>query len=180
MLPAEPLRWHVVCYDFDAADTNGRMTGSGLELIALTKLYGSTVAVDRLDLRVSANSYCCLLGPSGCGKTSTLRLVAGHEVASSGDIIIGGRNVTDLPPAGRGTAMMFQSYALFPHLNAVDNVAFSLKMRGVPRRERRTAAIQMLRLLGMADFFQRPPPPPFGGQPQPHVAAPALITPPPL
>jgi len=93
------------------------MTGSGLELIALTKLYGSTVAVDRLDLKVSANSYCCLLGPSGCGKTSTLRLVAGHEVASSGDIIIGGRNVTDLPPAGRGTAMMFQSYALFPHLN---------------------------------------------------------------
>src|SRR5258707_12628783 len=163
------LIWHVVCYDFDAADTNGRMTGSGLELIALTKLYGSTVAVDRLDLKVQANRYCCLLGPSGCGKTSTLRLVAGHEIASSGDIIIGPRNVTDLPPAARGTAMMFQSYALFPHLNAVDNVAFSLKMRGVPRRERRAAAIEMLRLVDMADFAQGPPAQLSGGQ-QPRRA----------
>src|SRR5215472_12105185 len=111
------------------------MTGSSLELVALTKLYGATAAVDRIDLKMPANSYCCLLGPSGCGKTSTLRLVAGHEVASSGDIIIGARNVTDLPPAARGTAMMFQSYALFPHLSAIDNVAFSLKMRGVARTQ---------------------------------------------
>jgi putative spermidine/putrescine transport system ATP-binding protein len=170
------LSWHVVCYDSRAADTNGRMTGSGLELIALTKLYGSTVAVDRLDLKVSANSYCCLLGPSGCGKTSTLRRVAGHEVASSGDIIIGGRNVTDLPPAGRGTAMMFQSYALFPHLNAVDNVAFSLKMRGVPKRERRAAAIETLRLVDMANFAERLPAQLSGGQQQRIALARALIT----
>src|SRR5258708_956433 len=152
------------------------MTGSGLELIALTKLYGSTVAVDRLDLKVSANSYCCLLGPSGCGKTSTLRLVSGHEVASSGDIIIGGRNVTDLQPAGRGTAMMFQSYALFPHLNAVDNVAFSLKMRGVPRRERRAAAMEMLHLVDMANFGERLPAQLSGGQQQRVALARALIT----
>ena len=119
-------------------------TGSSLELVALTKLYGSTVAVDAIDLRVPADSYCCLLGPSGCGKTSTLRLVAGHETASSGDILIGDRNVTDMAPAERGTAMMFQSYALFPHLNAVDNVAFSLKMRGVAKAERRRKATDML------------------------------------
>jgi putative spermidine/putrescine transport system ATP-binding protein len=152
------------------------MTGPGLELIALTKLYGSTVAVDRLDLKVSADSYCCLLGPSGCGKTSTLRLVAGHEVPSSGDIIIGGRNVTDLPPAARGTAMMFQSYALFPHLNAVDNVAFSLKMRGVLRRERRAAAIEMLRLVDMAKYAERLPAQLSGGQQQRVALARALIT----
>src|SRR5580700_10827591 len=133
------------------------MIGSSLELAALTKLYGSTVAVDHIDLKVPANSYCCLLGPSGCGKTSTLRLVAGHEMASSGDIIIGARNVTDLPPAARGTAMMFQSYALFPHLTAVDNVAFSLKMRGVAKAARRTNAVELLRLVHMERYAERLP-----------------------
>ena len=152
------------------------MTGSSLELVALTKLYGSTVAVDRVDLKVPANCYCCLLGPSGCGKTSTLRLVAGHEVASSGDIIIGTQNVTDLPPAARGTAMMFQSYALFPHLDAVDNVAFSLKMRHVPKVKRRAAAMDMLRLVDMANFAARLPAQLSGGQQQRVALARALIT----
>ena len=152
------------------------MTGSNLELAALTKLYGSTVAVDAIDLKVAANSYCCLLGPSGCGKTSTLRLVAGHETASSGDIIIGAKNVTDLPPAGRGTAMMFQSYALFPHLNAVDNVAFSLKMRGVPKAERRATAMEMLRLVDMTKYAERLPAQLSGGQQQRVALARALIT----
>jgi putative spermidine/putrescine transport system ATP-binding protein len=152
------------------------MTGSSLELAALTKLYGGTVAVDRIELKVPANTYCCLLGPSGCGKTSTLRLVAGHEIASSGDIIIGSRNVTDLPPAARGTAMMFQSYALFPHLNAVDNVAFSLKMRHVARMERRAAAMEMLHLVDMANFAERLPAQLSGGQQQRVALARALIT----
>jgi putative spermidine/putrescine transport system ATP-binding protein len=170
------LIWHVVCYEGRAATADERMTGSGLEIVALTKLYGSTVAVDRLDLKVSADSYCCLLGPSGCGKTSTLRLVAGHEVATSGDIIIGARNVTDLPPAARGTAMMFQSYALFPHLSAADNVAFSLKMRGVPKRERRAAAMETLRLVDMTKFAERLPAQLSGGQQQRVALARALIT----
>jgi putative spermidine/putrescine transport system ATP-binding protein len=152
------------------------MTGSGLELVALTKLYGSTVAVDRIDLKVHANSYCCLLGPSGCGKTSTLRLVAGHEIASSGDIIIGAQNVTNLPPAARGTAMMFQSYALFPHLNAADNVAFSLKVRHVPKVKRRAAAMDILRLVDMANFAERLPAQLSGGQQQRVALARALIT----
>src|SRR5262245_36133767 len=125
------------------------MPGSSLELAALTKHYGPTVAVAAIDLKVPANTYCCLLGPSGCGKTTTLRLVAGHEEATSGDIILGSANVTDMPPARRGTAMMFQSYALFPHLSALDNVAFSLKMRGLPRAERRKAATELLRLVHM-------------------------------
>ncbi len=104
-----------------------------LELIHVTKRYGNTVAVDAIDLKIEAGSYCCLLGPSGCGKTSTLRMIAGHELASSGDIVFGATNITDLPPAKRGTAMMFQSYALFPHLSCIDNVAFSLKMKGVDK-----------------------------------------------
>src|SRR5262245_66381695 len=104
------------------------MSGSSLELAALSKAYGSTVAVDAIDLKVPSDTYCCLLGPSGCGKTSTLRLVAGHEAATAGDIVIGADNVTDKPPVARGTAMMFQSYALFPHLSSVDNVAFSLQV----------------------------------------------------
>jgi putative spermidine/putrescine transport system ATP-binding protein len=152
------------------------MTGSSLELAALTKLYGSTVAVDGINLKVPANSYCCLLGPSGCGKTSTLRLVAGHEMASSGDIIIGPKNVTDMPPAGRGTAMMFQSYALFPHLNVTDNVAFSLKMRHVPKAERRATAMDLLRLVDMAQYAERLPAQLSGGQQQRVALARALIT----
>src|SRR6266480_3449121 len=117
-----------------------RIRGAALELIALTKAYGTTVAVDRVDLKIVPGTYCCLLGPSGCGKTSTLRMIAGHEAATSGDIILGGTNVTGQPPAKRGTAMMFQSYALFPHLSALDNVAFSLKMRGVDKATRRGRA----------------------------------------
>jgi putative spermidine/putrescine transport system ATP-binding protein len=151
-------------------------TGSSLELAALTKLYGTTVAVDAIDLKVPGDSYCCLLGPSGCGKTSTLRLVAGHETASSGDILIGDRNVTEMAPAERGTAMMFQSYALFPHLNAADNVAFSLKMRGVAKAERRRKAMDMLALVDMTRYAERLPGQLSGGQQQRVALARALIT----
>ncbi|MGI9433900.1 MAG: ABC transporter ATP-binding protein, partial [Geminicoccaceae bacterium] len=109
-----------------------------VELISISKRYGDTTAVDGIDLKIPAGSYCCLLGPSGCGKTSTLRLIAGHERLTAGDIIIGGETINNLPPAERGTAMMFQNYALFPHLNCLDNVAFGLKMRGVAKAERHT------------------------------------------
>ena len=152
------------------------MGGSSLELAALTKAYGSTVAVDAIDLKVPANTYCCLLGPSGCGKTSTLRLIAGHEAATAGDIVIGDRNVTDLAPKARGTAMMFQSYALFPHLTAIDNVAFSLKMRGVARPERRARAMQLLALVHMERYAERLPAQLSGGQQQRVALARALIT----
>ena len=112
---------------------------SALELVAVTKRYGSTVAVDSITLTISAGTYCCLLGPSGCGKTSTLRMVAGHETVTGGVIRLGGHDITALPPAKRGSAMMFQSYALFPHLTALDNVAFALKMRGVGKAARRVS-----------------------------------------
>ena len=115
-------------------------TTAALELVQLTKKYGAVTAVDAINLKIPAGSYCCLLGPSGCGKTSTLRMVAGHESATSGDILVGPKNVTDLPPAERNTAMMFQSYALFPHLSVIDNVAFALKMKGIAKAERHAEA----------------------------------------
>ena len=152
------------------------MAGAPLELVALSKQYGPTAAVDTIDLRVPTDTYCCLLGPSGCGKTTTLRLIAGHETATSGDIILGATNVTDMPPARRGTAMMFQSYALFPHLTAVDNVAFSLKMRGVAKAERRAKAMELLRLVDMASYAERLPAQLSGGQQQRVALARALIT----
>ncbi len=92
----------------------------------VVKRFADTVAVRGVDLVVPHGSYCCLLGPSGCGKTTILRMIAGHEEPSGGRIMIGGKDVAGLPPIRRGTAMMFQSYALFPHLSICDNVAFSL------------------------------------------------------
>ncbi len=147
-----------------------------LELVRLSKRYGDTTAVDAIDLRIAAGSYCCLLGPSGCGKTSTLRMVAGHELASAGDILLGARNITRLPAAERGTAMMFQSYALFPHLSALDNVAFSLKMRGADKAARHARAGELLERVSLSHLAHRKPAELSGGQQQRVALARALIT----
>ncbi|ACA19068.1 ABC transporter related [Methylobacterium sp. 4-46] len=147
-----------------------------IELVGLTKRYGATLAVDAIDLKIRSGSYCCLLGPSGCGKTTTLRMIAGHETVTRGDVVIGPRAVGDLPPARRGTAMMFQSYALFPHLTCRDNVAFGLRMRGVPRAERHRRAEAMLRLVQMEALAGRLPAQLSGGQQQRVALARALVT----
>ncbi|WP_269582579.1 ABC transporter ATP-binding protein [Roseibium sp. Sym1] len=147
-----------------------------LELAATTKMYGDTVAVDAIDHRFVAGSYSCLLGPSGCGKSSTLRMIAGHESVSTGDILLGGANVTDLPPARRGTAMMFQNYALFPHLSVIDNVAFSQKMKGIEKPVRLKKAHQLLELVDMDAYAERLPAQLSGGQQQRVALARALIT----
>jgi putative spermidine/putrescine transport system ATP-binding protein len=147
-----------------------------LELVSLSKHYSAdSIAVDSIDLKVPTNHYCCLLGPSGCGKTSTLRMVAGHEVVTSGDVILGGRNITHATAAERATAMMFQSYALFPHLNSLDNVAFSLKMRGVGKAERHQRAHALLDRVAMSAYAQRFPSELSGGQQQRIALARALI-----
>ena len=151
-------------------------SAAALELVLLTKMYGNTTAVDAINLKNPAGSYCCLLGPSGCGKTSTLRMIAGHESATSGDIIVGPRNVTDLAPAERNTAMMFQSYALFPHLSVLDNVAFALKMRGVDKAKRHAEARRLLELVDMQAYAARLPGQLSGGQQQRVALARALIT----
>ena len=151
-------------------------TSAALELVQLTKKYSGVTAVDAINLKIPAGSYCCLLGPSGCGKTSTLRMVAGHESATSGDILVGPKNVTDLPPAGRNTAMMFQSYALFPHLSVIDNVAFALKMKGVAKAARHAEAKKLLELVDMQPYAARLPAQLSGGQQQRVALARALIT----
>ncbi|HEX5784905.1 MAG TPA: ABC transporter ATP-binding protein [Burkholderiaceae bacterium] len=149
---------------------------ASLELVSLTKQYGpDAIAVDGINLRVAPGSYCCLLGPSGCGKSSTLRMVAGHESVSEGDILLGGRNITDLPAAHRGTAMMFQSYALFPHLSALDNVAFSLKVKGVAKAERLARADELLQRVSLGHLAHRKPAELSGGQQQRVALARALI-----
>jgi putative spermidine/putrescine transport system ATP-binding protein len=149
---------------------------AALELVQLTKMFGNTTAVDAINLKIPAGTYCCLLGPSGCGKTSTLRMIAGHESVTSGDIIVGAKNVTDLAPAQRSTAMMFQSYALFPHLSVIDNVAFALKMRGVAKAVRHAEARKLLELVDMQAYAARLPAQLSGGQQQRVALARALIT----
>jgi len=147
-----------------------------IDIASVSKVYGTTTAVHAISLKIPAGSYCCFLGPSGCGKTSTLRMIAGHESISSGDVRLGNIVVTDFPPAKRGTAMMFQSYALFPHLDLIDNVAFSLKMKGVAKEERRAKALEMLKLMQMEAYATRRPAQLSGGQQQRVALARALIT----
>ncbi|MCF3641242.1 ABC transporter ATP-binding protein [Rhizobium sp. TRM95111] len=149
---------------------------SEIDIVSVSKVYGGTTAVHSISLKIPGGSYCCLLGPSGCGKSSTLRMIAGHESISSGDIRLGNAVITDLPPAKRGTSMMFQSYALFPHLDLVDNVAFSLKMKGVDKEERRAKALDMLTLMQMEAYAGRRPQQLSGGQQQRVALARALIT----
>lgn len=147
-----------------------------VELQSVVKNYGEVAAVRGIDLEVPANSYCCLLGPSGCGKTTTLRMIAGHEELSGGTIRIDGSDVGPLPPARRPTAMMFQNYALFPHLNCLDNVAFSLRMQRMAKDERHGRARESLELVDMSEHAQRMPSQLSGGQQQRVALARALIT----
>ncbi len=151
---------------------------AGIELVALTKRYGADApaAVQAIDLRIDSGSYCCLLGPSGCGKSTTLRMIAGHETVTGGDVLLDNRNITNLPAAARGTAMMFQSFALFPHLSALDNVAFSLKMKGMAKAERHQRAAELLERVAMGPLAQRKPAELSGGQQQRVALARALIT----
>lgn len=142
----------------------------------VSKHYGAVTAVHDLSLTIEQGAYCCLLGPSGCGKTSTLRMIAGHEAVTQGRILIRDQDVTHQPPSKRNTAMMFQEYALFPHMTATDNVAFGLKMRGVGKAARRQQAAAMLAKVGLADYGARYPAQLSGGQRQRVALARALIT----
>lgn len=163
------------------AGQNGKSSshagGSGeIRLVNLTKTFGETKAVKEVSLTIPHGSYCCMIGPSGCGKTTILRMVAGHETPTSGEIYIGDEMVIGQPPVNRGTAMMFQSYALFPHLTILDNVAFYLKMRSVPKNERRKRALEMLERVQLDHFKDRMPAQLSGGQQQRVALARALIT----
>ena len=147
-----------------------------LELAKLLKKYDGIVAVNNINLKIKAGSYCCLLGPSGCGKTSTLRMIAGHEEISDGDILLGDTIINSLPPSKRGTSMMFQNYALFPHLNCLDNVAFPQKIKGISKEKRYSAALKILEMVQMKNFSDRYPNQLSGGQQQRVALARSLIT----
>ena len=149
---------------------------SQLELVGVSKLYGSAVAVDNISIKFDDKGYICLLGPSGCGKTSTLRMVAGHEDVSSGSVLLDGRDISRLPPAQRGTAMMFQNYALFPDMTVEKNVAFILKIKGVSAVEQKEKVHKMLNTVGLSQYAERLPSQLSGGQQQRAALARALIT----
>ncbi|NCW30159.1 MAG: ABC transporter ATP-binding protein [Alphaproteobacteria bacterium] len=151
-----------------------------LELIDLEKHYGDTVAVRGINLSLPENTYCCLLGPSGCGKTSLLRMIAGHEDITSGAVFLDNLDISNEPPAARSTSMMFQSYALFPHLKVIDNVAFALKIMGVGKTERHARAMELLESVQLHTMSQRYPSQLSGGQQQRVALARALITKPKL
>ena len=151
-----------------------------LDLIDLEKRYGETLAVRGIDLSLPENTYCCLLGPSGCGKTSLLRMIAGHEDITSGTVLLDNQDISNEPPAARSTSMMFQSYALFPHLKVIDNVAFALKIMGVSKTERHARAMELLESVQLHTMSQRYPSQLSGGQQQRVALARALITKPKL
>ena len=146
-----------------------------LVLDALSKHYGASVAVERVDLDVRQGEMVALLGPSGCGKTTTLRMVAGFVAPSAGRVLIGGADVTPSPPHARDTGMVFQSYALFPHMTVAANVAFGLEMRRVGRAERDTRVREALRLVRLDGLEDRLPRQLSGGQQQRVALARALV-----
>ncbi|CAH1658318.1 sn-glycerol-3-phosphate import ATP-binding protein UgpC [Hyphomicrobiales bacterium] len=148
---------------------------SAIEVRGLTKAWGSTHAVDGIDFRVEEGEFLALLGPSGCGKSTTLRLIAGLDEPTSGSIVIGGRDVTALPPAQRQLSMVFQSYALFPHLNVADNIVFGLSVRGVSKAEQRDRLARVVDLLGLSQLLERKPSQLSGGQQQRVALGRALI-----
>jgi putative spermidine/putrescine transport system ATP-binding protein len=147
-----------------------------IKIEKISKAFGTMQAVRDVDLEIPAGSYCCMLGPSGCGKTTLLRMIAGHETPTAGRILIGGEDVTNMPTGSRGTALMFQNYALFPHLSVLDNVAFSLKVAGLATAERRQQAISMLQRVQLAHLSDRVPAQLSGGQQQRVALARALVT----
>ena len=153
---------------------------SSLELINLEKRYGETQAVRGVNLNLPSSQYCCLLGPSGCGKTSLLRMIAGHEEITEGDVILDNANISDTPPAKRSTSMMFQNYALFPHLKVIDNVAFALKISGIGKPERHERAMELIESVQLEKMADRYPNQLSGGQQQRVALARALITKPKL
>jgi len=140
--------------------------GASVRLIEVSRRWGMTAALERISVDIIPGSFTVLLGPSGCGKTTCLRIVAGLETPSEGRVEIAGRDVTNLPPAARGVAMVFQSYALFPHLNVAENIAFGLKARRVPAAERARRMARAIDILGIGHLLDRKPGQLSGGQQQ--------------
>ncbi|MCY4489526.1 MAG: ABC transporter ATP-binding protein [Deltaproteobacteria bacterium] len=141
----------------------------------VSKHYGPVVAVDRISFEVQAGALVTLLGPSGCGKTTTLRLIAGLEMPTAGSVFIGGEDVSRLPASARDVSMVFQSYALFPHMTVFENVSYGLSVSRVAKAETRERAEEGLKLVGLSGYGERLPSELSGGQQQRVAVARALV-----
>jgi iron(III) transport system ATP-binding protein len=163
----------------DMSIDNLATVAAGIELRGVSKRYGDSagapLAVDDVSFTIAPGTLTTLLGPSGCGKTTTLRMLAGLESPSAGSVFIGGRDVTLLGPAERNVSMVFQSYALFPHMNVVANVAYGLEVSGVGKREARERARAAMAGVGLTSFDARLPSELSGGQQQRVALARALV-----
>ncbi|HEX4812574.1 MAG TPA: ABC transporter ATP-binding protein [Nonomuraea sp.] len=150
---------------------------AAIELRGLTKVYpGGVKALDGLDLEIPDGEFFALLGPSGCGKTTLLRTIAGLETATGGAVVIGGRDVTAVQPGGRDVAMVFQDYALFPHMDVTDNIAYPLRIKKVAKRARRDKAVEVGARLGLDQLMDRRPGQLSGGQQQRVALARVMAT----
>jgi spermidine/putrescine transport system ATP-binding protein len=146
-----------------------------ITLEGVGKRFGGVEVVRDVNITIAEGEFFSLLGPSGCGKTTTLRMIAGFATPDSGRIMLHGENVTDVPPNRRPVNMVFQQYALFPHMSIYDNVAFGLKIRRVPSGERRERSLELLRIVGLEGYERRHPRQLSGGQQQRVALARALV-----
>jgi len=152
----------------------GTSTGTSVALREVTRTFGAVRALDGMSLDIEPGELVALLGPSGCGKTTALRIVAGFEYATSGQVLVDGHDVSGVPAARRDMGMVFQSYSLFPNMNALDNVAFGLRMRGIAPGARKKRATELLEMVGLADRARQYPHQLSGGQQQRVALARAL------
>ena len=139
---------------------------STVTLKNIRKSYGAVEIIKGVDLQIEDKEFCVFVGPSGCGKSTLLRMIAGLEEITSGDLLIDGSRVNDVPPAERGLAMVFQSYALYPHMTVADNMAFSLRLAGVPKEERMRKVTEAANVLHLGPLLERKPKDLSGGQRQ--------------
>jgi spermidine/putrescine transport system ATP-binding protein len=158
-----------------SSDLKAGTNDAVLRLSGVSKYFGTSAGVEKIDLDVKRNELVTLLGPSGCGKTTTLRMIAGFEYPTSGQILIDGKDVTYTPPNKREIGIVFQSYSLFPHMRVADNVAYGLKRRGVPREERMQRVREALDLVDLGSFHHRLPSELSGGQQQRVALARAIV-----
>ena len=151
------------------------MSQNIIEIQGISKVYGDNTVLDNLSLNIRKNEFLTLLGPSGCGKTTTLKIIAGFETADSGKIVFDGNDISDLPPYKRQLNTVFQKYALFPHMNIYENIAFGLKIKKLPKKEIDKKVSEMLKMVALEGFEKRSVESLSGGQQQRVAIARALV-----
>jgi sn-glycerol 3-phosphate transport system ATP-binding protein len=173
--PTRPFGSVAVCPGFSRIRAGGKTTVSTIELVDVKKLWGDSVAIENISLIAEEGRFLVLLGPSGCGKSTTLRAIAGLETVSAGQVFIAGEDVTHLAPAKRQLSMVFQSYALFPHLSTAENIVFGLKVRKVATSDRTRRLAEVAEMVGLGGLLDRKPSQLSGGQRQRVALARAII-----